>query len=379
VTAELAWTEDGPRDAYPLVLLNSVGTTTEMWTPCLAPLAEQFRVIRIDTRGHGRSPTTAAAATAIGDLAGEVDATLDRIGIDRCHLAGLSLGGMIGMWLAVHRPERIARLALLCTSARLGPPEFWTQRASAVREGGMHAISDTVVARWITPARADADRELMSRLRDMVNSIDAESYAQCCEAIAAMDQRADLARIAAPALVIGAADDPATPPQHLREIADAIAGARLAVVDDAAHLVTYEQPGRIARLLLDHFRGGGTTAAGYAVRRAVFGEEYVDAVVAGRNDLTADFQEFLTRYAWGEVWTRPELPRRERSIATLAALVAIGAEHELAAHIRGARRNGLTDREIIEVLHHLSVYAGMPRANRAMAIARDVLREGTDE
>ena len=379
MTAELAWTEDGPRDAYPLVLLNSVGTTTEMWTPCLAPLAEQFRVIRIDTRGHGRSPTTAAAATAIGDLAGEVDATLDRIGIDRCHLAGLSLGGMIGMWLAVHRPERIARLALLCTSARLGPPEFWTQRASAVREGGMHAISDTVVARWITPARADADRELMSRLRDMVNSIDAESYAQCCEAIAAMDQRADLARIAAPALVIGAADDPATPPQHLREIADAIAGARLAVVDDAAHLVTYEQPGRIARLLLDHFRGGGTTAAGYAVRRAVFGEEYVDAVVAGRNDLTADFQEFLTRYAWGEVWTRPELPRRERSIATLAALVAIGAEHELAAHIRGARRNGLTDREIIEVLHHLSVYAGMPRANRAMAIARDVLREGTDE
>lgn len=374
-----AWQADGPADAPALVLLNSVGTTTEMWTPCLAPLREQFRVIRIDTRGHGRSPAAPAGTRPqIADLAADVATTLDQIGIDRCHLAGLSLGGMAGMWLAAHEPDRIQRLALLATSARLGPPEFWTWRASAVRAGGMSSIAESIVARWITPELAARDPQLLARLRAMVESVDAESYAQCCEAIAEMDQRAELARIAAPTVVIGAAGDEATTPEHQREIAAAIPGAQLHIVEDAAHLITYEQPGRVAALLLDHFRGGGTAASGYAVRRAVLGDDYVDTALANRTELTADFQEFLTRYAWGEVWTRPELSRRERSIATLAALVTLGAEEELAAHIRGARRNGLTDREIIEVLHHLAIYAGLPRANRAVAIARAVLAERTN-
>lgn len=379
MNAPLAWRTDGPDDAPPLVLLNSVGTTTAMWTPCLAPLREHFRVIRIDTRGHGQSPAApTGSGHRIADLAAEVAATLDHLGVDRCHLAGLSLGGMLGMWLAVHQPERIQRLALLATSARLGPAEFWMQRASAVRGAGMSSIAESIVARWITPDRAARDAELLGALRAMVESTDAESYAQCCEAIAEMDQRADLPRIAAPTVVIGAARDVATPPEHQREIADHIPGARLAIVDDAAHLITYEQPGRVAALLLEHFRGAGTVAAGYAVRREVLGDDYVDAVLARRSELTADFQQFLTRYAWGEVWTRPGLSRRDRSIATLAALVTIGAEHELTAHIHGARRNGLTDREIIEVLHHLAIYAGLPRANRAIAIARDVLTERTD-
>jgi 3-oxoadipate enol-lactonase/4-carboxymuconolactone decarboxylase len=349
-----------------------------MWTPCLAPLREQFRVIRVDTRGHGDSPAAPAGSSArIADLAAEVAATLDAIGIERCDLAGLSLGGMVGMWLAAHQPARIQRLALLATSAQLGPAEFWTRRANAVRTGGMSSIADSIVARWITPELAKRDPQLLAELRTMVESVDAESYAQCCVAIAEMDQRADLARIAAPTMVIGASGDVASPPEHQREIADRIPGARLAIVDDAGHLITYEQPAQVAALLLEHFRGAGTTAAGYAVRRAVLGDHYVDAALANRSELTADFQEFLTRYAWGEVWTRPELSRRERSIATLAALVTIGAEHELAAHIHGALRNGLTDREIIEVLHHLAIYAGLPRANRAVAIARDVLTKGT--
>lgn len=379
MSAPLAWRTDGPDDAQPLVLLNSIGTTTDMWTPCLAPLREQFRVIRIDTRGHGDSPAAPPGAGArIADLAAEVAGTLDEIGIDRCHLAGLSLGGMIGMWLAAHQPERIQRLALLATSARLGPAEFWTGRASAVRSGGMSSIADSIVGRWITAELAGRDPRLLAELRTMVESVDAESYAQCCEAIADMDQRADLARVAAPTIVIGGSRDVASPPEHQRDIADRIPGARLEIVDDAAHLLTYEHPAGVAALLLEHFRAAGTAAAGYAVRRAVLGDDYVDAARANRTELTADFQEFLTRYAWGEVWTRPELSRRDRSIATLAALVTIGAEHELAAHIQGARRNGLTDREIIEVLHHLAIYAGLPRANRAVAIARDVLRKETE-
>jgi len=207
----------------------------------------------------------------------------------------------------------------------------------------------------------------------MLTSVDAESYAQCCEAIAGLDLRADLPRIAAPTLVVAGEDDPATPPPHSRALADAIANARLEIITPAAHVATYEQPGRIAALLLDHFRAGGTLAAGFKTRRAVLGDAPVDRAIGATTELTAPFQEFITRYAWGDVWSRPGLARRDRSIATLAALVTLGAEHELAMHVEAARRNGLTADEIAEVLMHVAVYAGVPRANRAFAIARDVL------
>lgn len=368
--------EDGPAGAPPLVLLNSIGSTTAMWTPCVAPLAEQFRVIRIDTRGHGDSPPTPAGEpVTIADLAEDVLATLDSLGLERVALAGLSLGGMVGMWIAAHRPERVSRLVLLATSALLGPPELWHDRAAAVRADGMGAIADAVVARWLTPELAQRDPHLVEQATAMVRSIDAESYAACSEAIATMDQRADLGRIAAPTLVVGGADDPATPTPHQQQLADGIANARLEVVADAAHVLTYEQPGRVAALLLDHLRAGGTLAAGFAARRAVLGDEYVDAALARTSELTAGFQQFLTRYAWGEVWTGPELTRRERSIATLAALTTLGAEHELAAHVHGAVRNGLTPEQVVAVLQHTAVYGGVPRANRAIAVARDVLAE----
>lgn len=378
MTVRLSWREDGAADATPLVLLNSVGSTSQMWTPCLGPLAEQFRVIRIDTRGHGDSPVAPPGEPhALADLAEDVLAALDDIGIGRCHLAGVSLGAMIGMWLAIHVPERVGRLALLCTAARMATPRAYAERAATVRTRGMAAISGSVVERWVTPSLADRDPELVARLRLMVDGIDAESYAQCCEAIAEMDLRADLGRIAAPTLVIGGAADTATPVEQQQLLVDGIAGSRLEVVPDAAHVPTFEQPGRVAQLLREHFRGGATAEAGYATRRAVLGDEYVDAAIAERPELTADFQDFLTRYAWGDVWTRPELPRRERSIATLAALVTLGAEHELAAHVHGALRNGLTPAEVLEVLQHVAIYAGLPRANRAVAVARVALGKDT--
>lgn len=365
---------DGSADAPTLVLLGSLGSTLEMWTPVLAPLAEQFRVVRIDHRGHGGSPAADARADcALADLADDVLTTLDDLGLDRVHFAGLSLGGMVGMWLASRHPGRIDRLALLCTSPHLGAP--YAERAAVVRAHGMAAVADQVVARWITPGLLDRDPHLRAALRTMITGIDAESYAQCCTAIAGMDLRPELARIAAPTLAIAGAADVATPPEHLEAIASGIESARVAVIDAAAHVPTYERPGRVAALMLRHLRAGATLAAGYATRRAVLGDEHVDASVASTNPLTAPFQEFLTRYAWGDVWTRAELSRRDRSVVTLAVLVALGAEHELAMHVRAARRNGLTDSEIVEVVMHCALYAGLPRANRAMSIVRAALDE----
>jgi 3-oxoadipate enol-lactonase/4-carboxymuconolactone decarboxylase len=365
---------DGPADAPPLVLLGPVGSTTDMWTPVLRPLTEQYRVVRIDHRGHGgSSPSPTGSPSMLADLADDVLATLDDLGITLANYVGLSLGGMVGMWLAIHRPERIGRLALLCTSAFLG--SSYTERAGIVRAHGMEAVADQVVARWVTPSLAARDAQVVASLRAMLTGIDAESYAQCCDAIGGMNLRADLGRVAAPTLVIAGKDDPATPPEHLEVIADGISGAQLVVVPDAAHLPTIEQPGAVALLLLDHFRGGATLAAGYRVRRAVLGNEHVDRTVAATTPFAEPFQQLLTRYAWGDVWSRSELGRRERSIVTLAVLIALGAENELAMHVRAARRNGLSDSDIGEVIMHVALYAGLPRANRAMAIASDVLAQ----
>lgn len=373
---QLAHRIDGPVGAPALVLLNSLGTTTDMWEPILGPLVEQFRIVRIDHRGHGLSAAAPAGAPcAVSDLADDVAEVLDRLELERVHLAGTSLGGMVAMWLAAHRPERVARLALLCTSAFLPPPERWHERAATVRADGMSAIVHPVVARWITPELAIRDAHLVDALQAMLVSVDAESYAQCCEAIATMDLRADLARIAAPTLVVAGAQDPAIPPEHGERIATGIVGAGLEILDPAAHIATYEQPGALAALLLDHFRGGATLAQGFATRRAVLGDAHVDRALAARDELTAPFQDFLTRYAWGDVWTRAELSRRERSIATLGSVITLGADNEIALHIRAARTNGLSDEEIAEVVMHVALYAGLPRANHAMAIVREVLAE----
>jgi 3-oxoadipate enol-lactonase/4-carboxymuconolactone decarboxylase len=376
-TVELHAELDGPIGAPPLVLLNSVGTSGAMWDAQVGPLAEQFQVVRVDARGHGRSPVSPDAAVTIADLGTDVLAVLDRLGIGRAHVAGLSLGGMTAMWLAAHHPDRVGRVALLCTSAHPGNTQQWNDRARAVRAGGMAAVADAVIdGRWITPALRQRDPGLYLRLRDILVGTDPESYAQCCEMIGDLDLRPDLDRIAALTLVVGGADDPALPVEHQQLIAAAVPGATLTVVP-AAHLANIEQAGTVTQLLLRHFGAAATSAAGYATRRAVLGDAHVDRAIANTTELTAPLQDFLTRYAWGEIWNRPGLTRRERSIATLATLVALGAEHELALHVRAAITNGLSSAEIAEVLLHTAVYAGVPRSNRAFAIAQQTL-EGDD-
>lgn len=251
MTSRLHAAVDGPPDAPVLVLGSSLGTTGAMWEPQLAALAARFRVIRYDHLGHGRSAVP-AGPYRIEQLGREVLALLDDLEVRRAHHAGLSLGGMVGMWLAAHAPERVDRLALLCTSASLGPAEGWRQRAATVRAAGLAAIADAVVARWFTPPFAESRPAVVAAHRAMLTATPATGYAACCEAIAAMDLRPDLGKVTAPTLVIAGADDPATPVEHAEAVVERIAGARLAVVDHAAHLANVEQPEQVGRLLREH-------------------------------------------------------------------------------------------------------------------------------
>lgn len=244
---------DGLPTAPAVVLGPSLGTTTEMWQPQTAALAKHFRVIRFDHPGHGGSPSQPTPRT-IADIGADVLSLLDDAAIDRASYVGLSLGGMVGMWLAAHAPQRIDRLALLCTSAQLEPAEYWHQRASAVTARGMDAVVDSVPVRWFTAAFRSGYPQVYESYREMLRSSKPDGYAACCEVIAAMDLRADLKLIEADTLVIAGADDEAIPVPHAEAIASGIASSRLEVVADAAHLANVEQPARITELLLDHLR-----------------------------------------------------------------------------------------------------------------------------
>ncbi len=358
---------DGPDDAPVVVFASSLGTTHAMWDPQAAALSGEYRVLRFDHRGHGGSPAP-PGPYRIDDLAGDVLALLDELGIDRVSFVGASLGGAVGMVLALRAPERIERLVLACTTSWFGPPEPWHERAAAVRAGGMGAIVDAVLERWLTP---EAPPEMVEHLRTPFLATDPEAYASCCEAIAGHDVRGKLGALTMPVLAIAGSDDPATPPLKLQQIVDEIPGTPLRVLVPARHIANLERAEAFNRELRAFLAEG----AAMRTRRAVLGDAHVDAATERITDFTAEFQAFITRYAWGEIWTRPGLDRRMRSAVTLTALVAGGHENELALHVRAARRNGLTPDEIKEILLQTAVYCGVPAANSAFAVAQRVIDE----
>jgi 3-oxoadipate enol-lactonase len=241
----------GRTDGPVVVLSNSLGSTHRMWDAQLADLEQRFRVVRYDTRGHGDSPVP-LGPYGIDDLADDLVALLDRLEVERAHIVGLSLGGMTAMKVAARNPDRVDRLVLLCTGARLAPASGWIDRAATVRRQGAVAVAEAVVERWFTAEHLTAHPDVRQRHELMVAATPAEGYAGCCEAIAALDLRDELSSIIAPTLAIAGADDPATPPAKLQEIADGVKDGRLLIVSHAAHLANAEQPEAITRAIIEH-------------------------------------------------------------------------------------------------------------------------------
>ncbi|WP_197382945.1 3-oxoadipate enol-lactonase [Mycolicibacterium mengxianglii] len=241
----------GAADAPAVVLSNSLGSTHHMWDAQIAELEKQFRVVRYDTRGHGDSPVP-PGPYSIDDLAADLTALLDRLGIEQAHLIGLSLGGMTAMRVASRTPQRVRRMVLLCTAAQLPPAQSWIERAALVRTQGTQAVAGAVVQRWFTPGYLSAHPEQCAAHEAMVAATPSEGYAGCCEAIAALDLREVLPTITAPTLAIAGADDAATPPARLEEIVASIPDARLLTVAQSAHLANAEQPEDITPALIEH-------------------------------------------------------------------------------------------------------------------------------
>ena len=234
----IAYTVAGPDGAPALVLSNSLGTTIEMWSPQLDALSKHFRVVRYDTRGHGASIAPAGEYT-LDTLGRDVLAVLDALNIERAHVCGISMGGLTGQWLGVHASDRIDKLIVANTAARIGTLQGWRDRAALVRERGMDEVASGAAGRWFTPAFVQRQPEVVQRMTDRLRATPSQGYAGCCDALSVADLRDEIAKITAPMLVIAGASDPVTTLDDARFIVERVPGARIATLE-ASHLSNIE-------------------------------------------------------------------------------------------------------------------------------------------
>ncbi len=371
-----------------LVVGPSLGTSVRaLWGACAVVLADRFDVVGWDLPGHGGSRATTDAfdiadlADAVIDL---VDDVQSRRGAPRAAFtyAGDSVGGAVGLQLLLDHPHRLAAAAVVCSGARIGDPTAWAERAQTVRTSGTAAVVEGSRSRWFAPGFVDREPAVADALLASLREADGASYALVCEALARFDVRDRLDLVTVPVLAVAGAMDAVCPPSSAEAIADGVRHGRAVTLDGVGHLAPAEAPAEVARLV--HDLASRTVVAnglqqafdaGLRVRREVLGDAHVDRAQAATTAFGSDFQELITAYAWGTIWTRPGLDRRSRSMITLTALVARGHHEELALHVRAARTNGLTNQEIEEVLLQSAIYCGVPDANAAFRIARRVLDE----
>ena len=356
----------GPDDAPVLMLSHSLGQDHGMWDPQIADLSAHFRVLRYDVRGHGASPAT-PGDYRIEQLGADALALVDALGIDRFAFCGLSLGGMIGQWLAAHAPDRLTAVVLANTSARADPERMETRRKT-VLASGMSAVADMVMGRFFSLRSLAENSHVVASARRTLLATDPVGYAGCCAAIRDMDLTATLKRIRVPVLVIDGQLDTSLPwSGHGDVLARDIAGAQVVHLP-TAHLSNLEAPRAFTAALFD-FLAPTANLAAERVRRGVLGDAHVDRATATAADTSKAFQDLITRFAWGAVWTRPGLDVRTRRLLVLATTAAMGRWEEFRLHVRTGLAHELEWCDLEEVLLQTAVYAGVPAANTAFHAA----------
>lgn len=386
-SARLYWRQDGRADRPALLLLNSIGVDLGLWDAAIGPLLGDFRILRMDARGHGASDAP-PGPYSLAQLAGDAVALLNAAGVSRALICGVSLGGMTAMQLALDAPDRVSGLVLACTSAAMDP-SAWQARIDSVMAGGLDAIADLAMQRFFTESFRRAHPEVVETRRAGLLAMDREGYAGCCAAIRDMDLIGRLDHIRAPTLVIHGLRDVSTPYEgHGDRIVEAIPGAGAAALD-TGHLPCLEAPAAFAALVVAFHRsmsgGDGREAAattlfesGLRTRRAVLGDSWVDASLAARTEFNADFQAMITRYAWDGVWNRPGLDHRTRRLLTIAMTASLGRWEEFRLHVRsGLEAHGFTTEELKEALIQVAIYAGVPAANTAFTEAGELVEAWT--
>lgn len=357
---------DGNADKPVVALVHSLGTDHSLWDRQAEDLLPYFRVLRCDVRGHGASEST-PGDYSVAMLAGDVVALASALGIEKFALCGLSLGGMIGQWLGANQPERLTHLALANTSAKFPAPEIMESRRQQALATGMQAFVDSAMQRGFLPESLAANPAFVASMRSVFLATDPVGYAGCCAAIRDLNQIELLEKIRGPVLVIGGDRDISTPWQgHGDVLAARIPGARHVVLP-AAHLSNLERPRSFSAALLGFLLSERKDGA--SIRRQVLGDEHVDRAAATTTDFNRDFQEMITKFAWGTIWSRPGLDRRTRRLLVLAITAATGRWEEFRLHVRTGLRKELEPCDLEEVLLQTAAYAGVPAANTGFHVA----------
>lgn len=362
-----------------LVLSHSIGTDLGMWAPQVPDLLPHFQLLRFDTRGHGAS-NAPPGEYSIERLGRDALGLADALGISKFAFCGLSMGGAIGQWLAVHARERVTSLVLANTSPQFIPRSTWEDRMQKVKAGGMAAIADLAMGRlFCAETLARRDPYAMS-VRSVLLGTDPTGYVGCCAALRDADHRPMLRQIQTPTLVISGDKDLPTPwAGHGEILAREIPGARVVHLP-AAHLSNIERPRSFTAALLDFLapqieNSGDSREAGSRLRRAVLGDAHVDQATATANEFTRDFQDLITRYAWGAIWTRPGLDQRTRRLLVVAMMAALGRWEEFKLHVRTGLMHELEPCDLKEVLLQAAIYAGVPAANTGFHLANEEIEK----
>lgn len=366
---------EGSDDRPVLVMSHSLGCDHGQWDVQTRDLLPYFRILRHDMRGHGASDIP-PNDYSIDRLGRDVMAIVDALGIEKFAFCGLSIGGLIGQWLGASAPNRITHLVLANTSPRMDTSAMETRRRT-VLENGMAAVADAVMGRFFSPETlARHDPDVASVRRTLLNT-DPRGYAGCCAAIRDADQTGLLAQIRIPALIISGDCDVSTPwAGHGEVLAREIPNARVVHLP-TAHLSNLERPRSFSSALCDFLvsANGDVLEAGYHRRREMLGDAYVDAAIAKTTDFTREFQDLITRYAWGTVWTRPGLDPRTRRLLVLSATCSLGRWEEFRLHVRAGLQRSLEPCDLKELLLETAIYAGVPAANTGFQIAKEELEK----
>lgn len=367
-------------EVNPLVVLaHPLGMSQAVWDDVIPTLLPRFRVLTWDLPGHGASQAVSGEQITPDVLAAEALALAELAGAERFHFAGTSIGGVVGQQLIVAHSDRLLSATLTNTGAVIGNPDLWNTRAGRVRQEGLAAMSEEIVPRWFAPTAFEASPALKTGWCTQMGRGDEESYAQLCEMLGRDTFTEKLSGKSTKVQLFGGSEDMATPPATLEVLAAELDDAPLEIFDGVGHVPSVEAPTLFAKKLLavlatdlgDVPNHGVAYATGLETRKQVLGEEHVARSTANANSLDAPFQQMITRLAWGELWSNDDLTRRERSMITTGILAALGRE-ELTLHLKTAKRIGLTEAELRQVLMHVAIYGGVPAANHAFALAKEL-------
>ncbi len=376
----LAYKIQGTPNSPVLILSNSLGSEMMMWDKLIPYLLPYFRVLQYDARGHGGSKNNInSEGYSIALLGNDVINLMNELNIETAYFCGLSMGGLIGQWLGINHPNRFKKIVLSNTGAKIGNDERWNGRIETIAKHGMKAIVDDTMERWFTVDFRKQNPERVAKTHAMFLRSDVQGYSNCCCAIRDADFREKLDILSVETLVITGDEDPVTNIEQAEFLVNRIPNATLKVLH-ARHLAATELPKEYAEVLISFFISpsggkGATFDRGMHVRRTVLGDAHVDHANTKINDFNVDFQSFITNYAWGEIWTRPNLSKHNRSLITMAMLIALNRPAELKIHFKAAFNNGVTVDEIKEVIMQSALYCGLPAANEAIHAAEEVIKE----